>query len=101
MSQCRIKFYKVKGIFSNKEYIETYADSASHYRVFKNCKFMREFTKIKKAIDYIIELEGPHIELDNLSKNIRLIQNPGSPFATFAVSYTPQHGVRIEQKIRV
>jgi hypothetical protein len=95
----RIKFFICKG-FPKKKYIDTTADIATHFQVFKNNIIQKEFNNLKNAIDLIIEQEGQNKELDNLIENIYYIQNPTANFITAGIVYTQKHGVRIEQILR-
>jgi hypothetical protein len=95
----RVRFFEVKGLLRNR--IDTTADRATHFQVFLNNKKQIEYKNLKDAIEYIIENEGQDQELKNLIDNIYYIQHPTAIFTTAGITYTQNHGVRIEQKITV
>ena len=94
----RIRFFQVKSF--PKKYLDTTADKATHFQVFINNKFHKEFRNLKGAVDLIIENEGRKKCLLNLLENLYYVQNPTANFTTAGIIYTKKHGVRIEQILR-
>jgi hypothetical protein len=95
----RVRFFEVKGLLRNR--IDTTADKATLYQIFLNNKKQSEFKNLKAAIEFIIENEGQDQELQSLIENIYFVEHPTAKFTTAGITYTPKHGLRIEQKIRV
>jgi len=69
--------------------------------VFYNNAEQLEYKSLKEAIELIMDYEGQNQELKDLIDNLHLIQHPTGHFITYGITYTPKHGVKIEQKIRV
>jgi len=100
MNHYRIRFFEVKSL-SDNEHIETTAEKANRYQLFRNNKLFYEYKKIKYAIKTIIKSEGVTPELENLLKNSNLLIKRHRDFITTGIVYTANHGVRIEQKLAI
>jgi hypothetical protein len=92
----RITFHTIG---RNDQHFVTTVNKATHYHILKNNRKIAEHSKLRNAVESIIENAGDNKELQDLIDHIFFLQNPETRYICLGITYGKQYGVKLEMKI--